>query len=118
MHMRLGSAPEQLLCTADYSLNDAFDDKSLHADSAAHYSARRAWGFEPSGRWRDSTRQSEGNAMGYRCGMRIPLLAPVARGHRPAAAGFGPLELLARHSCCYLIIICDNRSIKQSCSLY
>jgi hypothetical protein len=28
MHMRLASAPEQLLNTADYSLNDAFDGKA------------------------------------------------------------------------------------------
>ena len=29
MHMRLSSAPEQLLSTADYSLNDAFDGKAF-----------------------------------------------------------------------------------------
>ena len=29
MHMRLASAPEQLLSTADYSLNDAFDGKAF-----------------------------------------------------------------------------------------
>ena len=29
MHMRFASAPEQLLNTADYSLNDAFDGKAF-----------------------------------------------------------------------------------------
>ena len=52
-------------------------------------------GAQPSGRWRDSTRQSEGNAMGYRSGMRAPLLAQqlYVRG---CLYGFGPsMELLA-----------------------
>ena len=74
MHMRLASAPEQLLSTADYSLNDAFDGKAF-TQIAQRITAPGEPGAQPSGRWRDSTRQSEGNAMGYRSGMRAPLLA-------------------------------------------
>ena len=79
MHMRLGSAPEQLLCTADYSLNDAFDDKSLHADSAAHYSARRAWGLaeRPLARQHASKRRK---CNGLQMRHAHPLAGPGSKG--------------------------------------
>ena len=74
MHMRLASAPEQVLSTAGYSLNDAFDGKAF-TQIAQRITAPSEPGAWPSGHWRDSTRQSEGNAMGYRCGVRTTLLA-------------------------------------------
>ena len=81
MHMRLASAPEQLLSTAGYSLNHAFEGKAF-MQIAQRITAPSEPGAWPSGHWRDSTRQSEENLMGYRSGMRAHLLAQqlCARG--------------------------------------
>ena len=100
MHMRLASAPEQLLSTADCSLNDAFDGKAF-TQIAQRITTPGEPGTQPSGRWRDSSRHSEGNAMGYRSGMRAPLLAQqlyvrgclwplhgAARNSQPASANY------------------------------
>ena len=72
--MCLASVPEQLLSTAGYFLNHAFEGKAF-MQIAQRITAPGEPGAQPSGRWRDSTRQSEGNAMGYKSGMRAPLLA-------------------------------------------
>ena len=114
MHMRLASAPEQLLNTADYSLNDAFDGKaSTHADSAAHYSAWRAWrlakrllAIQHAQKRRKFIRlhkQQPGPLTGPRMGPKLALA--------PLGAARKALLLLL------LIIMCDNRSMKQSCAL-
>lgn len=114
MHMRLASAPEQLLNTADYSLNDAFDGKaSTHADSAAHYSAWRAWRLakrllaiqhaQKRRKFIGLHKQQPGPLTGPRMGPKLALA--------PLGAARKALLLLL------LIIMCDNRSMKQSCAL-
>ena len=98
--MCLASAPEQLLSTAGYFLNHAFEGKAF-MQIAQRITAPGEPGAQPSGRWRDSTRQSEGNAMGYSSGMRAPLLAQqlyvrgclwplhgAARNSQPASANY------------------------------
>ena len=79
--MCLASVPEQLLSTAGYSLNHAFEGKAF-MQIAQRITAPSEPGAWPSGCWRDSTRKSEGNSMGYRSGMRTRLLAQqlCARG--------------------------------------
>ena len=88
--MCLASVPEQLLSTAGYSLNHAFEGKAF-MQIAQRITTQGEPGAQPSGR----SRHSEGNAMGYRSGMRAPLLAQqlYVRG---CLCGFGPsMELLA-----------------------
>ena len=79
--MCLASVPEQLLSTAGYFLNHAFEGKAF-MQIAQRITAPSGPGAWPSGCWRDSTRKSEGNSMGYRSGMRTRLLAQqlCARG--------------------------------------
>ena len=94
--MRLASAPEQLLSTADCSLNDAFDGKAF-TQIAQRITTPGEPGAQPSGgRWRDSSRHSEGNAMGFRSGMHAPLQAQqlYARG----CVWLWPLHGAARNS--------------------
>ena len=115
MHMRLGSAPEQLLSTADYSLNDAFDDKSLHADSAAHYNGRQA-SLGPSRAAAGETARATAKEMPW--AIEAACAPPCWPSSYMSAAAFGPMELLAtRSNLLLLTIICDNRSIKPSCAL-
>ena len=49
MHMRLASAPEQLLSTAGYSLDDAFEGKAF-MQIAQRITTPGAPGASPSGR--------------------------------------------------------------------
>ena len=107
--MRLTSAPEQLLSTAGYSLNDAFEGKAFmqhavcNADSAAHYNAGCAWRLaERPGKAKART---EGLQAG---GLKRGRAGAFCRRRCICAAGFGPLPLPAARKALLLLLIMSD----------